>query len=75
MSLARNRNYGLLRVGEQHRVDRVVGHASGVEILDLRVHAVALAHAGEPRPRIERLGVGARLPQIDATGPAVLGIK
>ena len=37
---------GLLRVGEQHRLGQVVGHASGVEILDLRVHAVALADAG-----------------------------
>src|SRR5689334_12794691 len=27
----------LLRVGEQHRLGRVVGHASDVEILDLQV--------------------------------------
>ena len=31
----------LLRVGEQHRFGRIVSHASGVEILDLGVHAVA----------------------------------
>src|SRR5215469_3357895 len=73
--MARNRSLWLLRVGEQHRLGRVVGHASGVEILDLPVHAVPLADAGEARPRIERLGVGARLPQIDAAGPAVLGIN
>src|SRR5215472_13017552 len=73
--MARNRSLWLLRVGEQHRLGRVVGHASGVEVLDLRIHAVALADAREPRPRIERLGVGARLPQIDAAGPAVLGIN
>src|ERR1700736_3351137 len=73
--MARNRSLRLLRGGEQHRLGRVVGRASGVEMLDLRVHAVALADAGEPRPRIERLGVGARLPQIDAAGPAVLGIN
>src|SRR6516165_7189305 len=73
--MARNRSLWLLRVGEQHRLGRVVGHASGVEILDLRIHAIALADAGEPRPRIERLGVGARLPQIDAAGPAVLGVN
>src|SRR6202171_890192 len=73
--MARNRSLGLLRVGEQHRLGRIVGHASGVEILDLRIHAVALANASEPRPRIERLGVGARRPQIDAPGPAVLGIN
>jgi hypothetical protein len=48
----------LLPVGEQHRLGRVVGHASGVEILDLRIHAVALADAGKPRPGIERLGAG-----------------
>src|SRR3977135_3038851 len=53
---------------------RIVGDAGGVEILDLRVHAVALADAGEPRPGVERLGVGAAPPQIAATGPAILGI-
>ena len=71
MSMTRNRSLWLLRIGEQHRLGRVVGNTSGVEILDLRIHAVALADAGEPRPRIERLGVGARLPQIDAAGPAL----
>src|ERR1700758_5365244 len=65
----------LLRAGEQHRLGQVVSHASGVEILDLRVHTVTLADAGEPRPRKKRLGIGARLPQIDAAGPAVLGIN
>src|SRR4029077_13885766 len=45
------------------------------KILDLRIHAVALADAGEPRPAVERLGVGAALPQIDAASPAILGIN
>src|SRR5438046_23447 len=61
-------------VWQQYRLERIVGDAGGVEILDLRVHAVALADAFEPWPIIEGLGVGAALPQIDAAGPTVLGI-
>src|SRR5262249_25502454 len=33
------------------------------------------AYASQPRPRIECLGVGPCLPQIDAAGPAVFGIN
>src|SRR5258706_16131410 len=61
-------------VGQQHRRRGVVGNAGGGEILDLRVHAVARADAVAPRSGIERLGIGAGLPEVDATGPAVLGI-
>jgi len=64
-----------LGVGEQHRLGQIVSNASRVEVSDLRIHTVALSDAGEPRPRIECLGVGARLPQIDAAGPAVLGVN
>jgi len=46
-----------------------------VKVFNLRVHAIALTDAVEPRPRIERLRVGAGLPQIDAAGSAVLGIN
>src|SRR4051812_16940023 len=62
------------RVRQQHRFRRIVCDAGGMEILDLRVHAVALADAVEPRPAVEGFGVAAVLPQIDAAGPAVLGI-
>src|SRR5712691_4702285 len=62
------------RVRQQYRLDRVVSNAGGVKIFDLRVHAVAVANAVEPGSGIERVGVGAALPQIDAAGPAVLGI-
>ena len=40
----------------------------------MRVHAVALADALQPRPGLERLGRCPRLPEIDAAGPAVLGV-
>src|SRR5205823_13303488 len=42
--------------GQQHRFRRIVGDAGGLEILDLRVHAVALADTPQPRPAVERLG-------------------
>src|SRR5579872_6107386 len=64
----------LRRLGQQHSFKRVVGDARGFEILDLRVHAVALANAVEPRAVVERFGGGAALPQIDAPGPTVLGV-
>src|SRR6266851_3515405 len=62
------------RVRQQYRFDRIVGNAGGLEILDLRLHAVAVANAVEPGSGVERVGVGAALPQIDAAGPAALGI-
>src|SRR5258708_1487018 len=61
-------------VGQQHLRRVVVGDAGGGEIFDLRIHAVAFTDAVAPRPRIEGLGVGPALPQIDAAGPAVLGV-
>src|SRR6266851_5015269 len=62
------------RVRQQYRLDRIIGNAGGLEKLDLRVHAVAVANAVEPGSGVERVGVGQALPQIDAAGPAVLGI-
>src|SRR5437588_11180090 len=61
------------RVGQQHRFGGVVGDAGGLEILDLRVHPVALADAGETRAAVARLGVGPAGPQLDAPGPAGRG--
>ena len=43
------------------------------EIFDLRIHAVARQNAVEPWSLVERLGVGQRVPLIDASGDAVLG--
>src|SRR5579862_8366143 len=61
-------------VGQQDRLGRVIGDAGGLEILDLRVHAVALADAVKPRAAVEGVGGGARLPQVDPARPAVLGV-
>src|SRR5437868_1707024 len=62
------------RVRQQYRLGGIVGDAGGLEILDLRLHTVALADAVEPRAGIKSLGIGAAVPQIDAAGPAVLGV-
>src|SRR5580704_7328180 len=51
---------------------RVVGQREDLVELDLRVHAVALDDAVEPRPAVEDLGVLAGLPLVDASGPAPL---
>src|SRR5215472_4848855 len=62
------------RIGQQDRPDRIVGDAGCLEELDVRVHAVALADPIQPRPGVERVGRRPRLPQVDAPGPAVLGV-
>src|SRR5262249_8074877 len=69
---ARRGLFGCL--GDENRRARVVGDASGLEELDLGVHAVALADAVQPGPGVERIGRGLGLPQVDAAGPAVLGV-
>src|SRR5437899_3150076 len=45
-----------------------------MEKLDLWVHAVALADPLEPGPGVERVCGGAALPEVNAAGPAVLGV-
>src|SRR5882757_5506419 len=47
----------------------VVGHRKDLVELDLRVHAVALNDAVEPRPSVERPGVLDALPLVDAARP------
>src|SRR6516162_58482 len=64
----------LRRGGQQHSVDGIVGDRGGVEVADFGVHAVALADTREPGAGVEGFGVGAALPEIDATRPAILSI-
>src|SRR5262249_20202379 len=62
------------RIGQEDRAGCVVGDAGRLEELDLRVHAVALADAVQPGPGVERFGRCVCLPQVDAAGPAALGV-
>jgi hypothetical protein len=55
---------------EFHLATRVVGDREDLVELDLRLHAVALYNAVEPRSAVERLGVLDALPLIHASRPA-----
>ena len=57
--------------GQQDRLHRIVGDASRLEKLDLRVHAVARADAVEPGAGVERL---APQPALLSLGGAVAGV-
>src|SRR5258708_5014141 len=52
---------------------RVVCYRKNLVKIDLRLHAVALDDALEPRPGVERLGVLDALPLVHAARPAAFG--